>query len=200
MQGRAPGRPSGHALGGALHGRRGARYKTAMDRQRLVPHPVTPCPAVRELTVAVEAARDSVRLTYTLRGDCAALAIPAPTTPRPADELWRHTCFEAFAAPGEGAAYYEFNFAPSGQWAVYGFATYRQRRAGATLAPTAAWERREDRLILSAALPVAPPLRLGLSAVIETRAGAHSYWALRHPGARPDFHDAGSFALRLPAC
>ncbi|MBX3024608.1 DOMON-like domain-containing protein [bacterium] len=170
-----------------------------MILQRLVPHPDTPSPAVRELTVAVEPARASVRLAYTLRGDLDALAIPAATTPRPADELWRHTCFEAFAAPGEGEPYYEFNFAPSGQWAVYGFAAYRQRRDGATLAPSTAWERDADRLLLNAVLPMAPPLRLGLSAVIETRAGAHAYWALRHPGPRPDFHHAGSFALHLPA-
>ena len=42
------------------------------------------------------------------------------------------------------------------------------------------------------------PLRLGLSAVLESPDGSLHYWALRHghPGA-PDFHDPESFTLRL---
>lgn len=165
----------------------------------LLPHPGTPCPAVRAFTVTVDCGA-ALQLTYVLAGDLAALAIPAPTEPRRTDELWRHTCFEAFVAPGDGAPYYEFNFSPSGQWAVYGFASYRQRRDGAPAAPAATWTRDRERLTLAATLPLAPPLRLGLSAVVEGADGTHSYWALRHPGPRPDFHDAGGFALRIPAC
>ena len=40
-------------------------------------------------------------------------------------------------------------------------------------------------------------LTLGLSAVIEDRDGALSYWALRHPAGKPDFHHADAFALAL---
>jgi len=39
-------------------------------------------------------------------------------------------------------------------------------------------------------------LRIGLSAVIEASDGL-SYWALRHPVDKPDFHDADGFALLL---
>ena len=46
----------------------------------------------------------------------------------------------------------------------------------------------------------AAALRLGASAVIETRDGVLSYWALPHPAARPDFHAAGGFTLRLDPC
>jgi len=38
------------------------------------------------------------------------------------DELWQHTCFEAFIGTSSGAGYYEFNFAPSTQWADIGSA------------------------------------------------------------------------------
>ena len=48
---------------------------------------------------------------------------------------------------------------------------------------------------LSAIHPRAP-LRIGLSAVIEASDGL-SYWALRHPADKPDFHDADGFALLL---
>ena len=41
------------------------------------------------------------------------------------------------------------------------------------------------------------PLRIALSAVVETEDGALSFWALRHPPGKPDFHHAEGFALRL---
>ena len=172
-----------------------------MAAARLIPHPATPCPAVTSLTVTVVRDRD-LHLTYELRGDLAALALPAPASEGFADELWRHTCFEAFLAPGDGAAYHELNFSPSGRWAAYAFASYRQPvdLDPAPRAPAMSWRRGNDRLALTVAVPFVGPLRLGLAAVIETRAGAHSYWALHHPATRPDFHHADGFALRLAAC
>ncbi len=41
--------------------------------------------------------------------------------------------------------------------------------------------------------------QIGLSAVIEEKAGAMSYWALNHPPGKPDFHHKDCFALTLPA-
>jgi hypothetical protein len=55
-------------------------------------------------------------------------------------------------------------------------------------------------VIPSALLPPGPadaPLRIGLSAVIEDRDGSLSYWALRHPHGKPDFHHPDAFALEL---
>lgn len=172
-----------------------------MEVVRLRPHPTTPCAAVTDLTVAVEPAAE-LRLAFALRGDLAALAIPAPAAPGVADELWRHTCFEIFAAPDDGERYVEFNFSPSGQWAAYAFAAYRQRvePAPRSPAPALSWRRAADHLLLTAAVPLPAPRRLGLAAVIETGAGGLSYWALRHPAARPDFHHADGFALRLAPC
>ena len=40
-------------------------------------------------------------------------------------------------------------------------------------------------------------LKLALSAVIEESAGRVSYWALRHPEGKPDFHHPACFALNL---
>lgn len=173
----------------------------AMEAIHLRVHPTTPCPAVRELSVVIGGAA-AVHLTYVLRGDLDAIAIPAPAAPRPADALWRHTCFEAFVAPDVGPEYREFNFSPSGEWAAYGFASYRDRVEldPRSLAPALAWTRAADALTLAVTLPLAPPLRLGLSAVVETRRGALSYWALHHPAPRPDFHHADGFTLRVAAC
>jgi hypothetical protein len=43
----------------------------------------------------------------------------------------------------------------------------------------------------------APRLRLALTAVVEDARGRLSYWALRHPPGRPDFHHRDGFALVL---
>ena len=40
-------------------------------------------------------------------------------------------------------------------------------------------------------------LKLGLSAVIEGADGGLSYWALRHPPGKPDFHHPEAFVLEL---
>ena len=41
--------------------------------------------------------------------------------------------------------------------------------------------------------------QIGLSAVLEEKDGTKSYWALRHPPGKPDFHHPDCFALELPA-
>jgi hypothetical protein len=120
------------------------------------------------------------------------------------DELWRHTCFEAFV--GAGVAYYEFNFAPSTHWAVYRFTGYRSgmRVATEVSAPEITVEERPERYSLQALLnldqlllPRDATLRLGLSAVIEENGGQRSYWALAHPPGKPDFHHSDCFTVEL---
>jgi hypothetical protein len=142
-------------------------------------------------------------------GDITGLAIPGPRSPRRADNLWLHTCFEAFMMAGEGPGYREFNFSPSGEWAVYDFRGYRDasEQDGALLTkpdPVIKVQQSMDRLELSVELdqgllPQASSLKLGLSAVVENAAGSKSYWALRHSPGKPDFHHADAFAIQLDA-
>jgi hypothetical protein len=40
-------------------------------------------------------------------------------------------------------------------------------------------------------------LRIALAAVIEDDNGELSYWGLRHPHAKPDFHHPNGFALEV---
>ncbi len=143
---------------------------------------------------------------YTLTGDTAGLRIPLATAPGPADGLWQHTCFEAFVAAEGEAAYREFNFSPSGQWAAYRFAGERQRDTSpATDLPAPVMQRAitPTRLTLDVHLPraalpsPAQHLVLALCAVVEEHDGRLSYWALQHPQARPDFHHPAGRALRL---
>jgi hypothetical protein len=145
----------------------------------------------------------SLMLTFSLAGDISGLSIPESRSPRRADHLWRHTCFEAFVMAGEGPEYREFNFSPSGEWAVYDFRDYRNGGVLENeLAPGIVVHKTMDRLELGAEigqalLPHGRPLRLGLSAVVEDAAGKLSYWALRHPPGKPDFHHRDAFALQM---
>jgi len=119
-----------------------------------------------------------------------------------ADELWRHTCFEAFIRRPADPAYYEFNFSPSTQWAAYRFDSYRGGMRAATEigAPRIAVRSDEATYTLQAAIEfdgLSSPFNLGLSAVLEERDGRKSYWALTHPPGKADFHHADCFALEL---
>jgi hypothetical protein len=175
-------------------------------RATLVPHPDTPCDVVAGLGAhATLTASGRLQLHYVLRAPLERLAIPAPGVQRFRDGLWRHTCFEAFVGADGAAGYRELNVAPSREWAAYAFAKYREGMTRLDRqVPAIDVRRDEGRLEVSVGVELAewfdPPwrnLRLGLAAVIETADGATSYWAIRHPAERPDFHHRGGFALTL---
>jgi len=81
---------------------------------------------VRAIGVLVDRTADlELEMTFRVDGDIPRLQIPPPGAIRIGTDLWRHTCFEAFIAIEGEAAYHEFNFAPSGQWAAYELRGYR---------------------------------------------------------------------------
>lgn len=171
-------------------------------------HPETPSQSVRTIRARVsQAPNGGIAIAYFIEGQISRLCLPGRSAPSRIDGLWQHTCFEAFLAVKDAPGYHEFNFAPSGQWAAYGFKSYREgaplpqasdpqiaRRASANCFEL-------DALIQQASLPAVPVngrLLLGLSAVIEEQDGVRSYWALKHPPGRPDFHHASAFVLEWP--
>lgn len=162
----------------------------------LIPFPATQSPATA-VSVEVERDGDWLRLVYRVEGDPAAMAWPPPDRGR-ADRLWKHTCFEAFAATDDG--YREFNLATSGQWASYRFDRYRQgMRAADQQARVLDVTKAAERTEIDARIELPRGARrLGLSAVIEAVDGTFSYWALAHPSDKPDFHHPDSFVLELP--
>jgi len=173
----------------------------------LVRHPATPSAVVRRIAVQVARTAEDLRLAFVLDGDLARLRIPLPGQSRMGQDLWRHTCFEAFVGLDGSPSYHELNCAPSSEWAVLAFRAYREGGpvADATLAPRVVVERSADRLALEVEAPLArlapayatAHLRLGLAAVVEDGEGGLSYWSLHHPPGRPDFHHPDAFALRL---
>ena len=126
---------------------------------------------------------------------------------RRCDNLWKHTCFELFAAPVDSHFYREFNFSPSGQWNSYDFNDYRQQQHSANIDepphikfnnPT------PDTYLLSIklspqSLSLAPQnkLQLGITAVIQYIDQSLDHYALTHCAQQPDFHLKNSFTLNI---
>jgi len=166
----------------------------------------------------------ALSLAFALEGSIAQLKIPERRPGVRRDELWKHTCFEAFIALDGEPGYFEMNLSPSGDWAVYRFTGYRAgmepsdafgtpqvavrangdrlqleaRFPAGIVAPLAQEARdRSDRQGVTGALPELDAARVVLASVIEAGDGTLSYWALRHPPGKPDFHHPDGFVLGM---
>lgn len=135
------------------------------------------------------------------------------------DYLWHHTCGEWFIGETGSPGYIEFNFSPSGHWAAYRFADYRQSLGDLTWQgppPKIEFSLHERRAELCAQVPwlafadfAAEPLReweLAFTCVVERRMSSSpvgdptetatlEYWAVTHARAQPEFHDRRGFSV-----
>src|SRR5262245_21302144 len=156
----------------------------------LQPHPASPQVGIQDFTVSCAREGGILLLHYRLSGDLGDLKFPVPAPVMHTDGLWHHTCFEAFVGRRSSTAYCEYNFSPSGAWAMYQFSGYRAggqpHRQGA--APDFRVRRDSGILHVDAEVDVGwlsssegGAARLGVTAVIEDVRGGLSYWALEHP-------------------
>jgi hypothetical protein len=171
----------------------------------LRPHPDSSKPSVSTIVVTVERRGNVLSLTYAAEGDISAIAVPAHAAPARADDLWKHTCFEAFVRAEGAGGYLEFNMSPSGQWAAYRFDGYRAGMRNEDIgAPRLAFEDDERGLSLIAEIDLSRLPEAGrawdvnITAIIENKAGTKAFWALAHAPGKPDFHNADCFVGRVP--
>jgi hypothetical protein len=171
-------------------------------------HPTTQSDAIQRLDVRLSFPSPGfITLAYTLKADMSRIRVGPVADPGPADGLWKHTCFEAFIQPSGSRGYYEFNFSPTRQWAVYRFDSYREGMTPMELAspPDISVSQAIDRLELQSTFPLpvsaaagaARRTKLALAAVVEEENGRLCYWSGRHPEGKPDFHHADGFAFEL---
>jgi len=174
----------------------------------LTAHPSTPNDAVSSLGVQLRAEEpDTLVFQFSLDADMSRIRVPLLGTGGRADALWKHTCFEAFVAAADAPGYHEFNFSPSLDWAIYRFSAYREGMSTPEIgrAPRISVRRNNDGLEVRSAVRLedlvdlrdARHLRIALAAVIEDENGRLSYWGLRHPPGKPDFHHPTGFALEV---
>ena len=156
---------------------------------------------MRQILAGVDRNAQRLHVWFSIEGEMQRLRIPAPRSARIAERLWQHTCCEIFVARKGEPGYHEFNLSPSGEWAAYAFAGYRTggMLCDETFAPGICAKQSGSNLLLECCVRIAATesLKLGVSAVIEELDGRLSYWALKHPPGKPDFHHCDALALEL---
>ena len=195
----------------------------------LQPHGLSEGRFDRSLEVSLIADEHGVTLRYLWLGSSSAIIWPQRGAggvqglqPERRDFLWHHTCAEWFIGETGSPAYIEFNFSPSGHWAAYRFADYRQSLGDLEWAgppPEIDFSLEPQRAELCAKVPwtaftifagaTVRQWQLGFTCVVERRngsspdgaaiadtsSGSLEYWAVTHPRAQPEFHDRRGFSV-----
>lgn len=145
-------------------------------------------------------------ITYRVTGDIESISMPLPLAPPVRrDGLWKGSCCECFVQGVGRDDYHEMNLSPNGDWNVYHFTRYRtgmvEESAIESIESTISIERKRAtircRLPLNDCHTRTSSVQVGISCVLLHRSGTLSYWALTHPGPKPDFHDARAFRINL---
>jgi hypothetical protein len=159
-----------------------------------------------QITGSISHQNNKLNIKYLLAGDLSTIIIAKlNNTPVRQDELWEHTCFEFFLKPKNTNIYWEFNLSPSGNWNVFRFQNYR-----ANLTPEMAFSylpftvsQQQETLSVESNLDLnklaiqQPDLDIAITTVIERHDQQLSYWALKHPITKPDFHHQDGFTISL---
>jgi hypothetical protein len=179
-----------------------------MNGQNVILHPFSGIGLPPDLKITGTIARqvDRLAISYVLSGPLTELTIPERSArPMRRIGLWEETCFEFFIAEKNSSHYWEFNLSPSGDWNVYRFEVYRQglfeEEAFSSLPFCVLNQPNSFTLVLEFGLGVIlraeQPLEMAISAILKTRQGEESLWALAHLGPKADFHCRDSFLVKL---
>lgn len=156
-------------------------------------------PSLFEVQVEVETKGNELLLTYQVQGPLKKLLLPKLNSSTSfKDELWKHSCLEFFIKKENSPEYTEFNFSPSGDYAIYHFDNYRERNFyfKNSVCPEIQSSLANSLFELKAKIPLMKG-EMSLTAVIEDIDQSISYFALAHKKERPDFHDPASFIVNL---
>jgi len=156
----------------------------------------------------------ALRVAYLLTGDLDKVVLPPlNSSTNRAEKLWEETCFEIFLGAGLERArdllYREFNLSPSGAWNVLTLQGYRYatKEEPSFEALPFTVEQTDDGLSINADIDIsslvegANPIRVGISTVLIVKdaegKAQETFWAIKHPASKPDFHHPSSFNLSL---
>jgi len=158
------------------------------------------------ITGKIKRGESRLQIYYELSGPFKELVISPPSErPERMDRLWESTCFELFLKIKDTKGYWEFNLSPSGHWNVFRFTSYRRgmQEEGSYNSLPFSVSTGHNLLTLNIEInmknliPLEQAVNAGICAVTEDRKGRMAYWALAHPGMKPDFHMPGSFIIEL---
>ncbi len=176
----------------------------------LIPFAQDAAPEI-SITGSISRRDNQLQVAYRLEDPSSLVVLPTQVAnPERRHGLWETTCLEFFLGEAGSKRYWEFNLSPTGHWNGYRFEDYRQgmaeegaiaTQASGGIAALALARSGDSQFVatakLGALIGADQPLELGVTAVIEDRRGALSYWALVHTGAEADFHRRDSFVLSV---
>ncbi len=153
---------------------------------------------------------DCLELNFVIDGEIALIDLPESNSSKERIlGLWESTCFELFIKDANSSKYLEFNFSASGDWNCYAFEHYRSdlneylpmkssalKMLNKHSKNTYNYQVIIDTTQLPEAFKQVGQRMLGLSAVIKI-GDELSYWALKHPQNKPDFHSEAGFSIVL---
>ena len=172
----------------------------------LIPFENGPTSDEFKINGAVERSNERLVMDYSLMGPLDRLLIPPQAEfPGRKNQLWKETCFECFIGTDHATRYWEINLSPAGHWNIYKFDAYRsgmKEAAGCSLQPSitesvADWFKIRCDVDLRTIDAAGMPIRTGVCAILKTTKSEILYWAIVHPGSKPDFHRMDGFALNL---
>lgn len=151
---------------------------------------------------------NKINISYRIVGDIDKIQLPGISVhPSRKDQLWNSTCCELFLGASNKPAYWEYNFSPSHDWALFSFTDYRKNKTddpsiAAIDITTNIDNGREFTLNTLLTIPDAllgHDLDVGVSSIVKDHAGNIHYYALSHPGDKPDFHQRNCFTIHVNA-
>ena len=162
---------------------------------------------IDEFTVSLKVINKGLRIHYKVHGNAFEVAVCSKKSlPQFTDELWKKTVFELFLKREDESSYTEWNFSPSGNWACYDFDAYRK--------PSHSQNNLESKPRKMEFLKTADsidfiveidlPKKYQDNEILEFQAcsvikklsdGSLSYFAIKHPSQKADFHNAQEFSL-----
>lgn len=150
---------------------------------------------------------DELQINFILEDKNNIVAMEKDARPERTHELWKTTCFEAFFGVKGTNQYWELNVAANGNWNVYSFDGYREPappKEETRIPQISFYGSMEDESFrLELKIPLGKlglqnkKLEVSLNSVIEFKNKEKSYYALKHVGEKPDFHQRDSFICNL---
>ena len=147
------------------------------------------------VTASIRATRHGCEAEFRLEGDISRIVVPQAAPSVRTDYLWQTTCFEIFWQPIGDTYYREFNLSPSGRWAAYDFADFRDKTRDSPVdAISVACSHNDRELVLKASIAaeLPTPAQVALNAIVDEGRGGEGeglqFWALAFPPGKPEFH------------
>jgi len=173
---------------------------------QLIPFPSKALPNIH-INGQVKREENQLSMRYVVQGEIENLLLrPAFVSAARKDDLWQATCFEFFLAIKDLPGYWEFNMSPSSEWNVYVMDAYRRigfREELSIQQLPFEFKQKDNAFALAISVDLTPflhseqKIQLGITAILQTKDGTETYWALTHPGTQADFHLRESFVIEL---